>query len=243
MKYGLIIGINYIGSKYALQGCIPDALLMKKLLERYTYHKINILTDHTKIKPIKENIIQSIKNIISQSKDGDELFFSFSGHGSFRKDNNKEERDGKDEMFISLDMKGILDDEFRSLFQTIPKNRKVTVLMDCCHSGTILDLPYSFYHPKQKKYTIENKYSFQCPILLLSGCRDPQYSFETTLKGRRNGYLTFSFFHIMKSKPSLTIRQLLNKIYVILRRHGNRRQKPQVNHSFPINWNQFRINL
>ena len=39
----------------------------------------------------------------------------------------------------------IPDDEiFNSLVSVLPKGVTLTVLMDCCHSGSILDLPYSF---------------------------------------------------------------------------------------------------
>ena len=64
MKKGLIIGINYIGTKYELKGCIPDAYLMHHLLRRKGYKDIRLLTDYTKEKPSYNNIISSIKKII-----------------------------------------------------------------------------------------------------------------------------------------------------------------------------------
>ena len=36
------------------------------------------------------------------------------------------------------------DDMFKLLIAPLPTGVKLTVVMDCCHSGTILDLPYTF---------------------------------------------------------------------------------------------------
>ena len=242
MKKGLIIGINYIGTKYELKGCIPDAYLMHHLLRRKGYKDIRLLTDYTKEKPSYNNIISSIKKIISEVKEGDELFFSFSGHGSFQRDRNGDEKDGKDESFVSMDMRGILDDEFAILFQKIPKNVKTIVFMDCCHSGTLLDLPYSLY--KSKNRTVRNNRNrFQAPILLISGCRDNQYSFETKINGKPRGYLTFAFYSIMRNMNRISFDYLLLKIHRFLYRKRNRRQKPQLSHSFPINWKSYKLTL
>lgn len=242
MKKGLIIGINYIGSKYELKGCIPDAFLIQDLLQKKGYKDLTVLTDLTEIKPTKENIISSIEKIISEVKEGDELFFSFSGHGSFIKDKNGDEIDGKDELFVTLDMKGIIDDEFVKIFQKIPKNIKTIVFMDCCHSGTLLDLPYSLYKSKFK--TIQNnKNKFNAPILLISGCRDNQYSLETKINGKPQGYLTFTFCSIMKNTNQISLDYLLLKIHRFLYKKRNRKQKPQLSHSFPVNWKKYRLTL
>lgn len=57
-----------------------------------------------------------------------------------------DEEDGYDETLIPVDFKSagqILDDEvFATLVKPMKRDVRVTVLMDCCHSGTALDLPY-----------------------------------------------------------------------------------------------------
>jgi len=57
-----------------------------------------------------------------------------------------DEDDGYDETLIPVDFKSagqIVDDEvFAKLVKPMKKDVRVTVLMDCCHSGTALDLPY-----------------------------------------------------------------------------------------------------
>lgn len=63
-------------------------------------------------------------------------------------DDNGDEPDGYDEALVPLDyeQKGLIRDDL--LFDILIKPMKPDVhaffLMDCCHSGTILDLPYEF---------------------------------------------------------------------------------------------------
>ena len=56
--------------------------------------------------------------------------------------------DGYDETFVPLDFKEagqIVDDDiFDILVRPMPAGVTMTVIVDCCHSGTILDLPFSF---------------------------------------------------------------------------------------------------
>jgi Caspase domain len=57
-------------------------------------------------------------------------------------------QDGFDEALVPLDFKDvgmILDDDlFENIIQKLPKGVHLVCLMDCCHSGSILDLPYIF---------------------------------------------------------------------------------------------------
>lgn len=73
----------------------------------------------------------------------------YSGHGTkLRDDDRNEEADGYDEALVPLDFQqvGMLrdDDLFDILIKDLPDGVHMVSLMDCCHSGTILDLPYIF---------------------------------------------------------------------------------------------------
>ena len=47
--------------------------------------------------------------------------------------------------FVRLDSGQIVDDDILAmLVKPMRKGVTCTVLMDCCHSGTVLDLPYRF---------------------------------------------------------------------------------------------------
>jgi hypothetical protein len=72
--------------------------------------------------------------------------FSFLGHGGQIKDQDGDEEDGYDEILIPGDYKEsgqIVDDWIYSEFVTkIKAGVHVVAIVDCCHSGTAMDLPY-----------------------------------------------------------------------------------------------------
>ena len=70
------------------------------------------------------------------------------GHGTKVRDESGDEEDGYDEALCPLDYNdsGLLvdDDLFAILIEPMQQGVHMVSLMDCCHSGTILDLPYIF---------------------------------------------------------------------------------------------------
>jgi len=110
---------------------------------------ITILMDdgeHTP--PTSANIMAAYKKIVKDAQPGDAIFCHYSGHGCSIKDDEREEADGRDEALCPVDYQkaGVLrdDDVYDTLVAPMPKGVLLTCVMDCCHSGTILDLPYSF---------------------------------------------------------------------------------------------------
>jgi hypothetical protein len=77
---------------------------------------------------------------------GDSLVFHFSGHGRQRKDDNGDEVDGRDEELCPVDYKksgSILDDDINdAIVKPLTQGVKLHAIIDTCHSGTMLDLPY-----------------------------------------------------------------------------------------------------
>lgn len=77
---------------------------------------------------------------------GDSLVFHFSGHGLQKRNYTLDEIDGYDETLCPLDYetKGmIVDDELNAtLVRPLPRGAKLHAIIDACHSGTMLDLPF-----------------------------------------------------------------------------------------------------
>jgi hypothetical protein len=94
------IGINYIGTKNALNGCINDARNMLSCVSTMAREagvsdvKTLMITDETEVKPTRRGILDAMLWLIKDVQRGDTLFFSFSGHGTSVKDDNGDEADG-----------------------------------------------------------------------------------------------------------------------------------------------------
>ncbi|OCF36254.1 metacaspase-1 [Kwoniella heveanensis CBS 569] len=154
-RKALCIGINYIGTSSALNGCINDAHNVQKfLIERYHYkaEDIVMLTDDARNArqiPTRANIIQACQWLVSGAQPNDALFFHYSGHGGQTKDLDGDEDDGYDEVIYPLDHKQaghIVDDEreHHLLVKPLPAGCRLTAIFDSCHSGSCLDLPYIY---------------------------------------------------------------------------------------------------
>lgn len=139
-KRALLIGINrYQIDGADLRGCVNDVKdLSAALVEFYGFSKkdITVLTDGAATKKAME---AGIKALVRDSKRGDVAVLHYSGHGSNVPDDNDDEADGRDEILCptDLDWKDPLrDDWLRSTFDGLGDGVSLTVIMDCCHSGT-----------------------------------------------------------------------------------------------------------
>jgi hypothetical protein len=90
-------------------------------------------------KATKKNIQAAIKQTVGGAKKGDVVLLHFSGHGSNVPDNDGDEADYRDEILCphDLDWKNPLtDDWLRATFDKMRDGVSLTVIFDCCHSGT-----------------------------------------------------------------------------------------------------------
>ena len=229
-KCGLVIGINYTGLQGAeLNGCINDTERICKFLKdrcKYTDKDIDILTDNTPLKPTKLNIINSIKKFVQKIKDNNvkEAWFSYSGHGSYLNNNSSgDEVDNQDEALVPLDYSSsglIRDDQLYNLIvKQIPEDCNLFSIVDACHSGTSLDLPYVYrIDTGIQKHRNE---SILGNILKISGCRDSQTSADAYINGKYQGALTFSFLKTMDELDyCFTSKQLVSKVKNYLNSNG-----------------------
>jgi hypothetical protein len=101
-KTALLVGINYVGSPYQLQGCINDVVNMQAfLVSKYKYNNTTLITDNTVLKPTRLNILNGFTKLLNDAQSGDTLFFHFSGHGTQTADVNRDELEGYDEAIVS----------------------------------------------------------------------------------------------------------------------------------------------
>lgn len=153
-KKALFIGINYINTRRQLLGCINDVHNISQFVqERYGYHidDMVFLTDdqtNPRCIPTKRNIIDAMCWLVKDAKPNDSLFLHYSGHGGQIDDLDGDEEDGSDEVIYPVDFNRagyITDDEMHNiLVRPLPPGCRLTAIFDCCHSGSILDLPFTY---------------------------------------------------------------------------------------------------
>lgn len=150
-RRALLIGINYVGQNGQLSSCHNDVGNIKDYLtERQGFQEDNIhvlLDDGNHEAPTYENMI-AFRRLVESTNEGDSCFFHYSGHGGRMPDDSGDEDDGYDETLIPVDYQnaGQMRDDivFAELIGRMPVGSTLTCLMDCCHSGSVLDLPYMF---------------------------------------------------------------------------------------------------
>jgi metacaspase-1 len=139
-KKAVLIGINRYRIPGAdLRGCVNDVKNMQAVLTAYfgfAKGDVTVLTDYDATKKAMQ---AAIKGLVAGAKKGDVLLLHYSGHGSNVPDDNGDEADHRDEILCptDLDWKDPLrDDWLRATFDTLKAGVNLTVVMDCCHSGS-----------------------------------------------------------------------------------------------------------
>jgi metacaspase-1 len=139
-KRAFLVGINrYQIAGADLRGCVNDVKdLSATLVEFHGFKKrdITVLTD---LAATKKAMQAGIKELIRDSKQGDVAVLHFSGHGSHVPDNDNDEADGRDEILCPADLDWddpLRDDWLRTTLDGVRAGVNLTVIMDCCHSGT-----------------------------------------------------------------------------------------------------------
>ncbi|CRG93904.1 metacaspase 1, putative [Plasmodium gallinaceum] len=236
-KKALLIGINYYGTKYELKGCVNDTLRMKNLLiSKYNFYDssmtmIRLIDNESNpnYRPTKKNILSALAWLTTDNKPGDIFFFLYSGHGSQQKDYTNIEEDGYNETILPCDFKSegeIIDNDLhRYLIQPLNDGVKLISVVDCCSSGTCLDLAYK-YKLKSKKWKEEkNPFHVVCDVSQFSGCKDGKYANEIDNKSNApGGSLVTSMIHILNTnKNYITYEYLLQNINNYIKTYNNQK--------------------
>jgi metacaspase-1 len=140
-KRAVLVGVNRYRIPGAdLRGCVNDVINMQKVLtQRYGFPKRNITTllDYNATQKAMQSAIAAL---VKGGKKGDVLLVHFSGHGSNVPDDNGDEADTRDEILCPTDLdwkNPFRDDWLRKTFDGVKAGVNLTVITDCCHSGTI----------------------------------------------------------------------------------------------------------
>lgn len=238
MRYALCVGINYPGTSAQLSGCVNDAQDWAELLGSRGYEPLLLLDSSA----TKANVVSNLREFVDKLKYRDKFVFTFSGHGTWVPDQDGDEIDGRDEALCCDDYAsaGLLtDDELHQIFKRARYGTQSTVLSDSCHSGTVarglMALPLQTENAKAKflspgvlptvpvtvDQAIEAELSFVRAMsrtgpVLISGCDDPEYSYDAWFNGRANGAFTRAAIDTFKAGNPSTFRAWHSMIRSVL---------------------------
>lgn len=140
-KRAVLIGINkYQIPGSDLNGCVNDVKNLSGVLKTYYGFEDKDITTLTDLQATKKAMQKAIQKLIRSGKKGDVLLLHYSGHGSNVPDDNGDEADNRDEILCPTDLDWndpLRDDWLRKTFNKLRKGVSLTVIMDCCHSGTV----------------------------------------------------------------------------------------------------------
>jgi hypothetical protein len=261
-KKALLMGLNYTGTSSALNGCENDAYNLRDFLIRYGYEpqNIRIMTEDKKgsDRPTRTNIINAMKALVRDS-DGYDLFVGYSGHGTSKHEGYYgDEEDHKDECLCPLDYgrAGLIkDDEIKKiLIDPLTKTTKMTILMDCCMSGTVCDLKYRYkidMGGDTSKFTVRMNRKYKqtvAQVVMISGCMDTQTSADYygvdphTFEKEFQGAMTNAFLNSMKDLESSGKRATYKRVMKGVTRHilkGRFTQRPQFSSGYRMDLNSY----
>jgi hypothetical protein len=169
------------------------------LIDAYGYYKSNIImlrddTENQGLMPTYENIMRELNDIVSS--DSDEIWIQYSGHGT--QFQNKTDKLLMDDVIVPIDFyKNYIFDY--DIYKILLKIRgRAILIFDCCHSGSVGNLPWTFMMDNKNIITIHNTNNTTTTtmpnpnIYLLSGCKDNQTSSDEFNKDLYNDVGVFS---------------------------------------------------
>lgn len=185
--------------------------------------------------PNKYNIRMALHWLVQGCQPGDSLVFHYSGHGSRQRNYNGDEVDGYDETLCPLDFETqgmIVDDEINAaIVRPIPHGVKLHAIIDSCHSGTVLDLPFLCRMDRSGKYVWEDhrprsgvwKGTSGGEVISISGCDDNQTSADTSALSQNTstGAMTFCFIQAIEHGQAATYGNILNSMRNVIRSTGS----------------------
>jgi hypothetical protein len=189
----------------------------------YLSENVVVITDETELKPTRQNIENGLFKLYEGTQEGDTIVFHYSGHGTSIDDMNSNETDNKDEVIIPVDCytEGIITDDwlYTNFAKQIPKGVTLYCFMDCCHSGTMLDLRCNYKsncvlkrgHNLVPTFNSEDwTHSFSlglepstevpANIYMFSGCLDSETSLDAFVSNVYQGAFTYCLLESLTNK-------------------------------------------
>ncbi|MEC5399784.1 caspase family protein [Uliginosibacterium sp. H1] len=226
-RSALCIGINdYPSAVGKLAGCVNDAHDWSAMLSGRGF-AVKTLLD---AQATRAALVDGLSSLIGSAKKGDTVVITYSGHGTWVPDESGDETDARDEGWCPHDLMtagALLDDEIHAIFGTRAAGVRIVLISDSCHSGSVtrgddsdVDAgapkarfapPAAWMKPAQvtllkpvKPSLLSGGMSRTGGDLLLSGCTDVEFSWDTSFRGRPNGAFTYYALKVLAERKPAT---------------------------------------
>lgn len=259
----LSIGLNYSAcyKQVRLNGCHNDSdNFVKYLLEerRDVYDQSNVtqLKDEPESKEglyatSRVGITEHVAKLVARSHKHNlkQIVLHYSGHGTQKRapSGDASENDGKNEAIVPWDFQNngvILDDKINEMLQDANPSTNIVWIFDCCHSGTMCDLPYRYDvvgeqstdHGTTRETRLAGGKETPCKVTALSGCKDSQVSmgaFDVDGEKEYSGAMSTCLLALLTERRQWKTRELLPALHDRLKQKGFS-QKPVLTSSAPI---------
>ncbi|TDG37820.1 DUF4384 domain-containing protein [Pedobacter changchengzhani] len=228
-----------------LDGCRNDALAVKSLIQSfYAFKPQNVDTLFNR-KATRASILAKFATLLNKSNAGDVAFIYYAGHGSQQRNSLTKEKDSLDESIVPADtytagVGDIRDKELAKIFNAfIDKGVKLTVILDCCHSGS---MSRGLYDKPKSRYIATNYFDAkddsnpQAPedrkegtFLIISAAQDDEPAEEAVDENKKpHGAFTISLLEAIKQQSvNASALNLFRSIGVILKSKG-KSQEPVI---------------
>jgi len=233
-RKAICMGLNdYPGSNNDLKGCVNDARNWSSLLnEIYGFNVKSLFDAELRFGAVTE----LIGNYISDSRAGDLIVITYSGHGTNVPDQNGDESDGRDEALCLYDGY-LVDDCIRDMMKGLHPEASLTFISDSCHSGTVTRAflaamnkdSYAkprFLPPQDEQEVLNSKASdignklFHpeegMREILISGCLPTEYSYDAYIGNKYQGAMSYFATQILRSQPVITYSSFYEKLKKVL---------------------------
>jgi hypothetical protein len=233
-RRALIIGIDKypnLSPQVQLEGCVRDAREVAGLLENrfgFPGSQIQLLLDGD---ATRKGILDAMAELAKEVKENDAVVVHYSGHGSQRtalvedisRASLMEETlvahdSGHDDPYPNRDIASFeLRDWLAKLSEVTPN---ITLILDCCHSGTIATMRHDGEKPAPKVRSVKPDTRQPPPsqkrrlrdvkggpasfirYVVLAACRDKENAHEIPLDDGSHGALTWNLLRELDSLPS-----------------------------------------
>ncbi|MBC7896318.1 MAG: caspase family protein [Cytophagaceae bacterium] len=248
-KRALSIGIDQYPlwpADRQLNGCVNDVKLIQEILaEQFGFPRENLVLV-TNAEATQERILAELDALIAATQPDDIVVFHYAGHGSQVTDLNGDEPSGYDSTLVPHDSAGwqgqnrdITDDVLELKLAALgAKTSYITLLFDCCHSGSVtrdVQGPKSRSLPPDRRSKDEllamlppapasdakaSGPSGWLPIadkyVMIAGCRDDETSYEYQTPGASgvvsHGALTYFLARELRQvTPGTTYRDVFER--------------------------------